>query len=69
MFYSITGRVVRTEDIRRIAGAVIIAFRRRLDICRKKIKNSPQNLLTTGALFGTMLLAFGSWRGANNMAA
>ena len=31
----ITGRVVRTEDIRRIAGAVIIAFRRRLDICRK----------------------------------
>ena len=42
---------------------------RRWTICRKKIKNSPQNLLTTGALFGTMLLAFGSWRGANNMAA
>ena len=32
-----------------------------LDYLPQKIKNSPQNLLTTGALFGTMLLAFGSW--------
>ena len=42
---------------------------RRLIIYRKKIKKVTRNLLTKGALFGTMLLAFSGSRGAHNMAA